>query len=63
MNQIHTHRDTAVSIGDEPFTEEEISETIRAHKQIIATMKHQNWPMYRKLKVSLQCFVSIRLFD
>lgn len=50
INQI---RDTAISIGDEPFTEEEISETIRAHKQIIATMKHQNWPMYRKLKVNL----------
>ncbi|XP_046920657.2 transmembrane channel-like isoform X2 [Dermatophagoides farinae] len=46
-----SYEDTAVSIGDEPFTEEEISETIRAHKQIIATMKHQNWPMYRKLKI------------
>nr|XP_027204963.1 transmembrane channel-like protein 2 [Dermatophagoides pteronyssinus] len=46
-----SYEDTAISIGDEPFTEEEISETIRAHKQIIATMKHQNWPMYRKLKV------------
>ncbi|KPM08324.1 hypothetical protein QR98_0068400 [Sarcoptes scabiei] len=44
-------RDTALSIADEPFTEEEISETIRAHKQIIASMKQQNWPMYRKLKI------------
>ena len=40
-------------MGDEAFTEEEISETIRAHKQIIANMRSQHWPMHRKLKVYL----------
>jgi hypothetical protein len=39
-------------MGDEPFTDEEISETIRAHKQIISSMKSQQWPMHRKLKVN-----------
>ncbi|CAG2176665.1 unnamed protein product [Oppiella nova] len=43
--------ETAISMGDDPFTEEEISETIRAHKQIISTMRSQHWPMHRKLKV------------
>jgi len=44
--------DTAISMGDEPMTEEEIAETIKAHKQIISNMKTQIWPMHRKLKVS-----------
>ena len=47
------HRETAISMGDDAFTEEEISETIRAHKQIIANMRSQHWPMHRKLKVIL----------
>ena len=43
-------------MGEDHLTEEEVSETIRAHKQIITNMKVQNWPMHRKLKV-------IQLFD
>ena len=46
------HRDTILTM-DEPMTEEEVIETLKAHKQIIANVKTQTWPMHRKLKVCL----------
>ena len=33
------------------MTEEEIIETLKAHKQIIANIKTQQWPMHRKLRI------------
>ena len=48
---ITRHRDTIVTV-DESMTEEEVMETLKAHKQIIANVKTQTWPMHRKLKVS-----------
>ncbi|XP_054167274.1 transmembrane channel-like protein [Oppia nitens] len=46
-----SNEETALSMGDDEYTEEQISETIRAHKQIITNMRSQHWPMHRKLKV------------
>lgn len=42
--------ETMITI-DDTLTEEEIVETLKAHKQIIANIKTQNWPMHRKLRV------------
>lgn len=42
--------ETMITI-DDSLTEEEIVETLKAHKQIISNIKTQNWPMHRKLKV------------
>lgn len=43
-------RDTILTV-DDTMTEEEVMETLKAHKQIIANVKTQTWPMHRKLKV------------
>lgn len=37
--------------SDEGMSKEDVLETLIAHKQIIANIKTQNWPMHRKLKV------------
>ncbi|XP_015788900.1 transmembrane channel-like protein 1 [Tetranychus urticae] len=42
--------ETMITI-DDSLTEEEIVETLKAHKQIISNIKTQNWPMHRKLKI------------
>ncbi len=45
-------RDTQISsLNEEQATEEEIGETIRHHKAIIANMKEQTIPLSRKLRV------------
>lgn len=43
---------TAISIGDDAeIKEEEIYENIRLHKEVIANVKQQPWPVRRKLKL------------
>ncbi|XP_074604739.1 transmembrane channel-like isoform X2 [Brevipalpus obovatus] len=42
--------ETMITI-DDALTEEEIVETLKAHKQIIANIKTQSWPMHRKLRI------------
>lgn len=46
-------RETVVNMEEGGLTEEEILETLKTHRQIIAHTKTQHWPMHRKLKVSL----------
>lgn len=43
------------------MTEEEVLETLKAHKQIIANVKTQTWPMHRKLKVGAKLFFFLSL--
>ena len=50
-------------MGEEPLTEDEISETIKAHKQIISNMKSQHWPMHRKLKVTHSPQPNLKTFN
>ncbi|RWS08508.1 transmembrane channel-like protein 3 [Dinothrombium tinctorium] len=42
--------ETIITVED-TLTDEEILETLRAHKQIVANIKTQNWPMHKKLKI------------
>lgn len=45
---------TAISIDDAEFKEEQIYENIRLHKEVIANVKQQPWPIRRKLKLVQQ---------
>lgn len=52
----YRRRSTIITIDEEQaenenFTEEEIMENYR---QILSTIKTQTWPMYRKIKVSVE---------
>ena len=51
LSNFFVHRETQVSFNED-YNEEEISETIRHHKNIISNMREQNIQMARKLKVN-----------